>query len=156
VPVAAAALLLADLAVFPYEPSAADPGNRAYAALPAGRILELPVFRPELHYGSVYQYYALQEARERPGGYSTVADRRADRTLRALRPLNRGDWGGGRSELVRRLGIRAILVHAGLFVDNPEARGTRPRAEQGLRRTGWRPVVRDGDVTLWLRPRRSP
>ena len=146
----AAALVVADLAVFPYSSSAADPGNRAYAALPAGRILELPVFRPEIHYGSVYQYYALQEARERPSGYSTVADRTADRTMRALRPLNRGDWGDGRAALLRRLGVRAVLVHAGLFVDNPEVRGTRAQAERGLRRAGWRPALRDGDVTLWL------
>jgi hypothetical protein len=150
VPFVAMALVLADLAVFPYEPSAADPANRAYAALPPGRILELPVFKPAIHYGSVYQYYALQEARERPSGYSTVADRRADRLLRALRPLNRGDWGKGRRATVRRLGIRAILVHAGLFVDNPEVGPTRKAAERGLRRNGYRAAVRDGDVTLWL------
>jgi hypothetical protein len=151
VSVAAAALVVADLAVFPYASSATDPANRAYAALPAARILELPVFRPEIHYGSVYQSYALQEARERPGGYSTVADRSADRTMRVLRPLNRGDWGDGRAELVHRLGVRAVLVHAGLFVDNPAVQGTRAAAERGLRRAGWRPSVRDGDVTLWLR-----
>jgi len=147
---AAAALVAADLAVFPYESSAADPGNRAYAALPAGRILELPVFRPEIHYGSVYQYYALQEARERPGGYSTLADLTADRAMRALRPLNRGDWGGGRTALVRGLGIRAVLVHEGLFVDNPEVEGDRAAAERGLRRSGFRLAVRDGPVSLWL------
>jgi len=147
---AAAALVIADLAVFPYESSAADPGNRAYAALPAGRILELPVFRPEIHYGSVYQYYALQEARERPGGYSTVADLTADRTMRALRPLNRGAWTAGRTALVRRLGDRAVLVHAGLFHDNPEVEGTRAAAERGLRRAGYRLAVRDGPVSLWL------
>jgi hypothetical protein len=155
VPAAAVALLLADLAVFPYEPSAADPANRAYAALarrPDGRILELPVFRPELHYGSVYQSYALQTARERPGGYSTVADRAADRTAKALRPLNRGDWAGGRRALVRRLGITAVLVHGGLF-EAADAHGTRAAAERGLGREGWRPAMRDGDVTLWL-PRR--
>jgi hypothetical protein len=149
-PVAAAALVLADLAVFPYEPSADDPGNRAYAALPPGRILELPVFRPEIHYGSVYQYYALQEARERPGGYSTVAPRSADRLALELRPLNRGDWSGGTQARLRSLGITAVLVHAGLFVDNPEVGPTRAAAERGLRRNGFRRAVRDGPVTLWI------
>ena len=146
----AVALVVADLAVFPYASSAADPGNRAYAALPVGRILELPVFRPEIHYGSVYQYYALQAARERPGGYSTVADLVADRTMRALRPLNNGDWGHGRGALVRRLGVRAVLVHAGLFVENREVDGTRAAAERGLRLAGYRLAVRDGPVSLWL------
>jgi len=146
----AAALVLADLAVFPYASSAADPGNRAYAGLPAGRILELPVFRPEIHYGSVYQYYALQEARERPAGYSTVADLKADRTMRALRPLNRGDWGGGRAALVRRLGVRAVLVHAGLFAGTPGVEGSRAAAERGLQQAGYRLAAGDGSVSLWL------
>jgi hypothetical protein len=146
----AVSLVVADLAVFPYEPSAADPDNRAYAALPPGRILELPVFRPEIHYGSVYQFYALQNARERPSGYSTVAERSADRLARRLRPLNRGDWSGGRRQLLRSLGITAVLVHAGLFVDNPEVGPTRAAAERGLRQNGFRPAVRDGVVTLWI------
>jgi hypothetical protein len=146
----AVALVVADLAVFPYERSAADPDNRAYAALPPGRILELPVFRPEIHYGSVYQSYALQNARERPSGYSTVAERSADRLARRLRPLNHGDWSGGRRQLLRSLGITAVLVHAGLFVDNPEVGPTRAAAERGLRQNGFRPAVRDGVVTLWL------
>ena len=150
VPVAAAALVLADLAVFPYERSAADPGNLAYAALPPGRILELPVFRPEIHFGSVYQLYALQEPRERPGGYSTVADRRADRLMQRLRPLNRGDWSGGKRQLLRDLGVTAVLVHGGLFVDNPEVAPTRALAERGLERQGFVPLVRDGSVTLWV------
>jgi hypothetical protein len=146
----AAAIAVADLAVFPYEPSAADPDNRAYAALPPGRILELPVFRPGIHYGSVYQYYALQTARERPSGYSTVADRRADRLAKTLRPLNHGDWSGVKRALLRRLGVAAVLVHAGLFVDNPEVGPTRRAAERGLARNGFRPLLRDGPVTLWV------
>jgi hypothetical protein len=151
VPALAAALVVADLAVFPYEPSADDPGNLAYAALPPGRILELPVFRPEIHYGSVYQYYALQQAHQRPGGYSTVADRAADRLMRRLRPLNRGDWSGGRRQLLRDLGVTAVLVHPGLFVDNPEAGPTRAAAELGLERNEFVPLVRDGPVRLWVR-----
>jgi hypothetical protein len=151
VPALAAALFLADLAVFPYEPSADDPGNLAYSALPPGRILELPVFRPEIHYGSVYQYYALQNAHERPGGYSTVADRTADRLMQRLRPLNRGDWSGGKRQLLRDLDVTAVLVHAGLFVDNPEVGPTRAAAERGLERNEFVPLVRDGPVRLWVR-----
>jgi hypothetical protein len=151
VPVLAVALVLADLAVFPYEPSADDPGNLAYAAAPPGRILELPVFRPEIHYGSVYQHYALQKQRERPSGYSTVADRRADRLMQRLRPLNRGDWSRGKRQLLRNLGITAVLVHAGLFVDNPEVGPTRRAAERGLERNGFVPLLRDGSVRLWVR-----
>src|SRR5205823_11648197 len=63
VPALAVALLLVDLHVHVYGASAADAGNRAYAALreaPPGRVLDLPVFMPDLHYGSVYQYYDLQ------------------------------------------------------------------------------------------------
>ena len=143
--------MLADLAVFPYEPSADDPGNLAYATLPPGRILELPVFRPEIHDGSVYQLYALQEPRERPSGYSTVADRRADRLAQRLRPLNRGDWSGGKGRLLRELGVTAVLVHAGLFVDNPEVGPTRTAAERGLEQNGFVPLVRDGPARLWVR-----
>jgi hypothetical protein len=151
VPALAAALVVADLAVFPYERSADDPGNLAYAVLPPGRILELPVFRPEIHYGSVYQLYALQQPRERPSGYSTVADRDADRLMQRLRPLNRGDWSGGKGQLLRDLGVTAVLVHEGLFVDNPEVGATRDGAERGLERNDFVPIFRDGPVRLWVR-----
>jgi hypothetical protein len=149
----AAVLVAVDLATFPYEGSAADPGNRAYAALPSGRVLELPVFRPGIHYGSVYQYYAMQTARERPSGYSTTAERSADAAAKRLRPLNCGDWSGGAAALLREFGITAIVVHQGLFEDNPYAADTRSFAEWQLARHGWRPAVHDGAVTLWLRGR---
>jgi hypothetical protein len=156
VSVLAAALVLADLAVFPYAPSAADSSNRAYATLaelPPGRILELPVFRPEIHLGSVYQAYALQTARERPSGYSTVADLDADRTARRLQPLNCGDWRNGQQALLRRIGVSVVLVHAGLFEANRSVPPARAFAEWQLSRHGWRPLVRDGGVTLWVRGR---
>ena len=53
VPALVAALLLVDLHVHVYGASAADERNTAYAALraaPPGRVLELPVFLPDLHY----------------------------------------------------------------------------------------------------------
>src|SRR6202043_22484 len=44
----AVGLLLAALPVGLYGFSAADPGNPAYAAAPGGRLLELPVFLPDV------------------------------------------------------------------------------------------------------------
>src|SRR5206468_7359891 len=78
---AALILLVAlDLTVQPLSATAADPNNAAYQALaaaPPGRVLELPLFEPGVHYGSVYDYYQLQAARERPGGYDTLAPKAA-------------------------------------------------------------------------------
>src|SRR5581483_5031540 len=58
----------ADLHVHALRATAADQGNRAYAALQGGprdaRLLELPVFLPDVHYGSVYQYYDTGARRE--------------------------------------------------------------------------------------------
>jgi hypothetical protein len=70
--------------------------------------------------------------------------------MRALRPLNRGDWGGGRAALVRRLGVRAVLVHAGLFAGTPGVEGSRAAAERGLQQAGYRLAAGDGSVSLWL------
>ncbi|MBA3413180.1 MAG: hypothetical protein H0T09_05760, partial [Actinobacteria bacterium] len=112
-------LLFFDLRVDAFDAVAADRENRAYAALraaPPGRLLELPVFLPDRHYGSVYHYYAIQAPRERPGGYSTIAPRQADRLARRLRPLNCGSWTRERRRLVERLGVRYVAVHAGLYV----------------------------------------
>jgi hypothetical protein len=36
----------------------------------------VPVFTPDIHYGSVYLYYEQQVLRDRPLGYSTTAPRR--------------------------------------------------------------------------------
>ena len=50
---------------------AADTPSAAYAALRGkGRLLEPPVFRPDVHYGSVYLGSARQSPCERPQGYS--------------------------------------------------------------------------------------
>jgi hypothetical protein len=92
-PLLVAALLLAlaldlRLGVTRYHPSAADPHNRAYAALAdagPGRLLELPVFLPDRQEGSIYLHYAMQAPRERPAGYSTTAPKAADEAIRRLR-----------------------------------------------------------------------
>jgi hypothetical protein len=114
----AVALLLVDLHVHVYGGSAADEHNAAYAALraaPPGRLLELPVFLPDLHYGSVYQYYDMQAPRERPGGYSTVAPRAAYDLLKTLLPVNCGRLDGAQLGTLRRLGVRYVAVHRALF-----------------------------------------
>lgn len=121
-----AALVLVDLHVGLFEPTAADENNRAYAALkhePAGRLLELPVYLPDRQEASVYLYYLMQAPREHPSGYSTNAPREADRELRRLRraPCRHLD----------ALGVRYLAVHR------------RARACRGQL------VARDGAIALY-------
>ena len=148
---AALVLLAADLHVHVYDASAADRGNAAYTALRAegpGRLLELPVFLPDIHYGSVYFSYAMQAPRQRPGGYSTVAPVAADVLARRLERLNCGDWTG--IDLAA-LGVRYVTLHQGLYTLNTVARNRAWFASLGLARHGWRKVARGGVVTLWTR-----
>ena len=102
-----------------------------------GRLLELPVFRPETHYGSVYQLYALQAPRERPGGYSTTAPPAADRLARGC-----GRSPAGRGRRRRRfadLGIRYVAVHRGLYEQSAYVGAVCvPRAERALEAHGFR------------------
>ncbi len=131
-----------------------EPRVRRARRRPEGRILELPVFRPELHYGSVYQLYALQTA-------ARAAGRLLDRRRPRRRPAPRRHCGrstaatgaAARQTLLQRLGVSAILVHAGLFEANPSVPPARAFAEWQLSLHDWRPLVSDGDVTLWVRGR---
>jgi hypothetical protein len=112
-PVAAALLIAVDLraGVELYRPLAADEDNRAYAALraePPGRLLELPVLRPETFAGSVYLYYTIQAPRERPLGYSTTAPREA---VAVASRLESAAW----PSTARRLGVRYVAVHRRLI-----------------------------------------
>ena len=156
-PALVAALVLVDLraGVTLYGASAADEGNAAYAAVaaaPAGRLLELPVFLPDRHFGSVYLYYSLQAWRERPLGYSTLAPLRADEIARQLLPLACGDWSGGGEALLSRLGVRYVAVHRGLYTKNPIVRGPcYEPALRGLEAHGFRPLARDGAVSVFVR-----
>jgi hypothetical protein len=149
---AALLLILVDLRVPVYAAVAADEGNRAYASLreaPPGRLLELPVFRPERHWGSAYLYYSTQAPRERPGGYSTVAPRRADRLARRLQPLS---CGRGAPSQLRELGVRYVAVHRGLFAQSGFfAAGCAERARLALAQTGFRLLARDGAVAVFAR-----
>ena len=118
VPALAVALLLVDLHVHVYGASVAGEHDRVYAALrsaPPGRVLELPVFMPDLHYGSVYMYYDIQARRERPAGYSTVAPRAAYDLLRTLLALNCGRLDPEQLATLRRLGVRYVAVHRALY-----------------------------------------
>jgi hypothetical protein len=138
-----------------YGAVAAEDRNAAYAALahaPPGRLLELPVFTPERHYGSVYHYYALQAPRERPAGYSTLAPVEADALARRLRRLNCGDWDSRSARVLAGLGVRWIALHRGLYEANPLVpRSCLRPAERALRLHGFRPVARDGAVTMYRR-----
>lgn len=158
-PVIAAIAVVAlffDLRLPAYGAAAADPGNRAYTALAGqapGRVLELPLFSPGRHWGSVYLYYGTQAPRERVGGYSTTAPSAAARVMERLQPLQCGAWGDARAALLRRLGVRYVVVHGGLYRASPlVAPACRARAELGLRRRGWREVARDGPVALYAAP----
>ena len=154
VPVAALALVGADLHARLYGASEADETNAAYAALrgaPPGRLLELPVFLPDIHYGSVYHYYDMQALRQRPLGYSTLAPVAADELARRLRALN---CGRARDlALLRGLGVRYVTVHAPMY----EHTGLVPpacqaQAERGLARLGLRRLVSGGPIELWSFP----
>jgi hypothetical protein len=146
--VAVVVVLALDLRVPVFGAVAADSPSAAYAAMRGpGRLLELPVFRPELHYGSVYLGYARQSPRERPQGYSTLAPRAADRLARELRGLS-----CGRGELPPALGIRYVTVHRGLYAQSGFFGASCPDdAEAALRRAGWRLVAREGAIATYER-----
>ncbi len=151
VTVIAVVVFLADLRVTTFEPTAADEGNAAYAALrdgSPGRLLEVPVFRPGIHYGGTYLYYSTQAPLERPQGYSTLAPKIADDVAKELLPINCGDWANGAEATLDRLGVEQVAFHAGLFRDNPEAPDAASFAWNALVDHGWRPVATDGAVTI--------
>jgi hypothetical protein len=149
-----AVVLLADLHVRAFGASAADRKNSAYTAVrvgPKGRLLELPVFTPDVHYGSVYLYYEQRVRRQRPLGYSTTAPKNADVVARHLEPLSCGDWTTGVDARLSVPRVSTITLHRGLYVDNPLLADTAWLAWQELVAHGWRPVVTDGAVTAFVR-----
>jgi hypothetical protein len=148
----AIALLFVDLHARVYGRSApGDPGGAKPTA--DGRLLELPVFDPGVHYGSVYLWYDTSARRQRPAGYSTTAPKAAKRTAQQLERLNCGDWSGGAQRLVDRLGVRAIALHRGLYLRNPAVPSTAWFASHGLLANGWSVQRTAGPV--WLFERRS-
>lgn len=146
--------LVADTHAGIFGRSAADPGNPAYAAVrsaPPGRHTELPVFLPDVHYGSVYDYYNQQAPRERTGGYSTLASPEDDAQARSLEPLNCGDWTQGAAALLERLDVSVVTLHRGLFTRNVAVPDRSWYAWQGLLDNGWRPTGPVGTVTAFVR-----
>jgi hypothetical protein len=140
-------VLFLDLRIPVYDAAAADPGNAAYAG-GSGRVLELPVFPVERHWNSVYLYYGMQSEEQRLGGYSTTAPPEAAAALRRLMRLNCGV-----GLMPSDLGIRAVVVHGGLYRTSPlVAASCLERAEANLRRQGWRVAARDGPVVRYERP----
>jgi len=138
----------ADLRVTLYGAAAAGPGNSAYTALrsqPPGRLLEIPVLNPGVQLGSVYLYYDQRARRERPGGYSTIAPKRAAELALALEPLNCGDWRPGSTELLRRLGVRYVALHTGLYA----VTGRAWFAWRALVDRGYGPLARAGAITIF-------
>ena len=156
--VVAIAVLFVDLHARVYGKSAADTSNAAYAALsdaPRGRLLELPVFDPSVHYGSTYLWYDTSALRQRPGGYSTTAPKIAKSTAQRLERLNCGDWSGDTGAVLRRLGVTWIAFHRGLFVNNTAVPDTTYFAWRGLVRHGW--SAREASGVVWLAaPGRGP
>jgi hypothetical protein len=151
----AIALLFVDLHVRAYGRS--QPGNRSVVAAAApGRLLELPVFDPGIHFGSVYMWFDTVAVRQRPGGYSTTAPRSAKALARRLERLNCGDWSSDTAALLRRLDVTSIAFHRALFRKNPAVPDRSAFAWRGLARHGWAPARHTKLVWLFERsPRRA-
>ena len=146
------ALLFVDLRVDTYGSS--DPGDPKRVAYRGdGRVLELPMFDPSVHYGSVYLWYDTASQRERPGGYSTTAPREAKRVFNRLERLNCGDWSGGRAREIARLGVRAVALHLGLYGEDDRATEAW-FAWRALVSRGWGAQRMAGSV--WLLERKTP
>ena len=146
----AVALLLVDLHTHVYGKSApGDPTEAVPSA--AGRLLELPIFDPGVHYGSVYLWYDVAAQRQRPGGYSTTAPKPAKPLADRLQRLNCGDWSGDMAGELERLGVGSIALHRGLYVHNPAVPGTGWFASRGLLMHGWRVQRTAGPVWLFER-----
>jgi hypothetical protein len=149
VAVALLVLVALDLGAQPVSATAADPDNAAFAALAPGRILNLPLFDPGIHYGSVYDYHELQAPRERPQGYNTLAPRYAYSFAFTYNRIGCGVWEPGDESTLERLGVENVLLHAGVY----EQAGDRSAwfAWRALQEQGWAPAAQGGAVTLFTR-----
>jgi hypothetical protein len=148
----AVALLLVDLHARVYTESAA--GDPSAATLSGrGRLLELPVFDPTVHLGSVYLWYDTAAQRERPGGYATTAPKTAKRTSDRIHRLNCGDWSNGMAAEIERLGVGTIALHRGLYVEKRAVTRTSWFAWRSLLAHGWTLQRTAGPVWLFERRR---
>jgi hypothetical protein len=142
-------LVALDLGTQPVSATAADPDNQAYAALEPGRILDLPLFDPGIHYGSVYDYYELQKPRERPQGYNTLAPRSAYSFAFTYDRISCGIWLPGDEATLERLGVTNVLLHAGVYEQSSDRSAW--FAWRELQQQGWAAVEQGGAVTLFKR-----
>jgi hypothetical protein len=146
----AVAVLFVDLHAQVYGKSApGDPVGAVPSA--AGRLLELPVFDPGVHYGSVYLWYDTAAQLERPGGYSTTAPKPAKQLANDLQRLNCGDWSGDMAGKLQQLGVGSVALHHGLYVHNPAVPATGWFATRGLLAHGWKVQRTAGPVWLFER-----
>lgn len=147
VALAAVAVVAIDLRVPLFGAVPADTPNAAYAAIEGdGGLLELPIIRPDIHFGSVYLAYARQSPRIRPQGYSTVAPRVALVFAKVKRGLSCGE----------NLGIPGaidwVAIHRGVYLQSRWFAADCPeRAERMLRRLGWKRVATEGAITVFGR-----
>lgn len=150
-------LVAGDLLVLPFRATAADPANGAYAQLAQGgpgRIVELPLFEPGIHYGSIYHYYALQAPRERPGGYSTLAPSSAYTFFWSLNRMNCGVILPVDLARLRELEIRSLLFHAGAYAQSGRAGAW--FAWRALEEAGYRAQAHGGRISQFSLERRAP
>ena len=145
------ALVFVDLHARVYGRS--SPGERSEMANVSSRLLELPVFDPGVHYGSVYLWYDTAAQVQRPGGYSTTAPTIAKATARRLERLNCGDWSGDTSGLLQRLGVRTIALHLGLFLRSSAVPNRAYFASRGLIDHGWTLSRRGSALRVYVRGR---
>lgn len=144
---AALFLIAVDLRVPVFGAVTPDRPNAAYTAMRGdGRLLELPIFQPGVHYGSVYLAYARQSPRERPQGYSTLAPRAADTWARA-----HGGLSCGRG--VVPTGIEWVAIHRGMYAQSGTfSADCADRAKAALTAHGWRFIKSDGAIALYAVP----
>jgi hypothetical protein len=148
-------LIAGDLLVLPLRATPADLGSAAYRALDGmgpGRTLELPIFEPGIHFGSIYDAFELASRRERPSGYSTLAPEQPYAFWWSHNRLNCGAWLPGDAARLRRLGVRFLLFHLGAY-----RQSLRPGAWfawRALQELGYRAASGGGPV--WLFPLGRP
>ena len=143
----AALVLVVDLHVDIFGAQKAYTNDPAYAALrEPGRLVELPIFRPDIDLGSTYLAYAMQSPRERPQGYSTTAAQAADGWAKRHHALSCGE--GDVPTYVRFVAVhRGVYRRAGYVGDRCAA-----AAEAMLRRQGFHLLARSGPITMWQAP----
>ena len=153
VAVLALLLLFVDLHARVYGKSAPGKIAAASAAIGAaapGRLLELPVFDPGIHYGSVYLWYDTRARRQRPGGIrrprrrAPSSSRGASSGSTAATGRARPRSSSTRSESRRSPSTRACSSRTAL----PDRRFFVLR---GLAAHGWQATSRRGTVWVFTR-----